>query len=133
MHDATEFRHKATLALADSGASREYMADLLGISMRSVRRYLNTDCPAYADEMAEKAAREAEFERLRSTRVVTPFVDEEEEAKAMATRQVSRKVRAKARRISELLTAGHNQAAIVRATGLPQTTVSRIMKTVLAA
>lgn len=133
MRDATEFQHKAILALAASGASREYMAELMGISLRSVRRYLNTDCPAYADEMAAKDAREAEFARLRQTRAVTPFVDVEEEAKAVASRAVSRKVRVKARRIGELLKAGHTQAAIVHRTGLPKQTVSRIAKTVLAA
>ncbi len=133
MRDATEFQHKAILALAESGASREYMADLLDISLRSVRRYLNTDCPAYAKEMAERAAREAEFDRLRPTRAVTPFVDEEEEATAMATRSVSRKVRVKARRIGALLKAGQTQAAIARETGIPRQTVSRIAKTVLAA
>ncbi len=133
MRDATEFQHKAILALAESGASREYMADLLGISLRSVRRYLNSHCPAYADEVAERAARKAEFDRLRPTREVTPFVDEDEEAKAVATRSVSRKVRVKARRIGELLKAGHTQAVIARETGIPRQTVSRIAKTVLAA
>ena len=133
MRDATEFQHKAILALAESGASREYMADLMGISLRSVRRYLNTDCLAYADEVAERAAREAEFARRRSIHVVTMFVDEEEEAKSMASRSVSRKVRVKARRIGELLKAGQSQAAIARETGIPRQTVSRIAKTVLAA
>lgn len=109
------------------------MADLLGISLRSVRRYLNTDCPAYADEVAERAAREAEFDRLRPAHAATLFVDAEEEATAMATRSVSRKVRVKARRIGELLKAGHTQAVIARETGIPRQTVSRIAKTVLAA
>lgn len=133
MRDATEFQHKAILALAESGASRDYMADLLGISLRSVRRYLNSDCPAYVEETTERAAREAEFARRRSIHAVTMFVDEEEEeAKAMATRSVSRKVRVKARRIGELLKAGQSQAAIARETGIPRQTVSRIAKTVLA-
>ena len=133
MRDATEFQHKAILALAESGASREYMADLLGISLRSVRRYLNSDCPAYVEESAERAAREAELARRRSIHAVTTFVDEDEEAKAVATRSVSRKVRVKARRIGELLKAGQSQAAIARETGIPRQTVSRIAKTVLAA
>lgn len=132
MRDATEFQHKAILALAESGASRDYMADLLGISLRSVRRYLNSDCPAYVEETTERAAREAEFARRRSIHAVTMFVDEEEEAKAMATRSVSRKVRVKARRIGELLKGGQSQAAIARETGIPRQTVSRIAKTVLA-
>ena len=74
--DATEFQHKAILALDAEGFPRAAMADLLGISLRSVRRYLNTPCPAYAEEMAERDKREAEVERLLPIRAVTPFIQE---------------------------------------------------------
>lgn len=126
--DSTEFQHKAILALDAEGFPRAAMADLLGISLRSIRRYLNTPCPAYAEEMAERDKREEEVERLRPIRAVTPFLDEEEEAAAMSAPRVCRKVSAKARRVRELLDAGRTQAEISRQTGLPKQTVSRIAK-----
>lgn len=106
--DSTEFQHKAILALGAEGFPRAAMADLLGISLRSVRRYLNTPCPAYAEEMAEREKREAEVERLRPIRAVTPFIQEGDHIRVRDHRD----------RILEEVQKGRSQAEIGRLLGI---------------
>lgn len=111
--ESTEFQHKAIHALAADGFPRASMAGLMGISIRSVRRYLNTPCPAYVAEMAGRAAREAEVERLRHVRAVTPFIVPGEEVSPARSR-----VHAHRERIREELARGLSQAAVGRLLGI---------------
>lgn len=70
--------------------------------------------------------------RLTQCILLTPAGQEAVKAALQAKRSASAKggkVETKARRIGELLDAGLSQAAIVRETGLPKQTVSRIVKT----
>ncbi|PYB77670.1 hypothetical protein [Rhizobium wuzhouense] len=106
--DATEFQHKAIMALASEGFPRPSMADLLGISLRSVRRYLNTSCPAYAEEMAGRDQRAAEVESLRPVRAVTPFIQEGDCIRVRDHRD----------RILEEVQKGRSQAEIGRLLGI---------------
>jgi predicted transcriptional regulator len=84
------------------------MADLLGISLRSVRRYLNTPCPAHAEEMAEREKREIEVARLRPIRAVTPFIQEGDHIRVRDHRD----------RILEEVQKGRSQAEIGRLLGI---------------
>lgn len=70
--------------------------------------------------------------RLTQCVLLTPAGQKAVKAALQAKREEpakSGKVETKARRIGELLAAGLSQAAIVRETGLPKQTVSRIMRT----
>jgi DNA-binding CsgD family transcriptional regulator len=106
--DSTEFQHKAILALDAEGFPRAAMADLLGISLRSIRRYLNTPCPAYAEEMAEREKREIEVARLRPIRAVTPFIQAGDHIRVRDHRD----------RILEEVQKGRSQAEIGRLLGI---------------
>ncbi|MCZ7453504.1 hypothetical protein [Rhizobium rhizogenes] len=67
LRETAEFNHKAILVLRDYGTTRADMVRIMGLSERTVRRYLNSPCPAYEiekQEAEERRKREA-YNRTR--------------------------------------------------------------------
>lgn len=135
LQDSAGFNHKATLVLASRGVSRDAIAALLGISTRTVRRYLNTPCEAYEVERQEVHKRER-WELLQRTKYgrapvnIEPYLVERDlvdaaEAVWLGEDFSSYRTREKVRRY---LVDGQPPAMIARLLGISRQAVSGHVK-----
>lgn len=112
--EETSFQHKAVHAMAFHGYTRSQMVAALGLSLRSVRRYLNTPCPEWeAEREAMQQRREEELARRpERARILFVMPDHDD--------LTARQLRTKRLRetISERLVDGVKKADIARQLGM---------------
>jgi DNA-binding CsgD family transcriptional regulator len=107
--ESAEFHHKGCLVLADRGYSREEIAAVMGLSIRSVRRSLSSPCRAYELERQEVEERRRYEEWQRTARGHIRFTRDDDfqtvtEARVLPLR----------RQIGNLLREGFRKADIAR-------------------
>lgn len=118
--ESREFNHKACLVLAERGHSRGEITAVMGLALRSIRRFLSSPCHALAVEKKEAEERREYEAWQRTARGRVRFVRDED---FMTKTEI--RVRSLRRRIGDLVRQGVPRAEIARRLEVSKRTVQR--------